>query len=513
MASSVLSSPGNTSKGSESPTVSSHSESHLDFSQSKVLGREEATNRLHEIYKNAQQGGNSLKGANGTVKQASTVAMIRGLSGTGKSTLAKQFMDDLERKSEEPWGPIKPFLLYGKYDDSSGTDPFSALIDAFNGFANMLANGGKAERERVRDNIKKNLGAEANYLAAVVPSLKRITGDSDKDLGSKENASNRLKYAFQKFANTISTEKRPVVLVLDDLQWCDAASADLIEALLTDSDLRHFMFLGTYEYSSDEMGRESPFYEILRAIENSRNVENIELVNLSLLETGFFISDVLNMDIKEVEPITEMVLNKTNGNIFLVKQALDELHRKGLLVQSPTTLKWELRLGNNDVNHVLSDDVMQVVSVKLQRAPNKLQRALTIAAYSRSNIYFDTLHKLLELDGCPTSEKSLITLLDKAVLDGHLINSMGSNSYSFSHDRIQQAGEYFVCESQTFMHNAEFANTFLFSFVAHFFPQLTTLFLQVKRESILDTPWDSDSIRWGKTRIQKSGCYMQQQIT
>jgi predicted ATPase len=509
MASSVLSS--NTSKAGESSTVNSYSESHLDFSQSKVLGREEATNRLHEIYKNAQQGGNSLKGANGTVKQASTVAMIRGLSGTGKSTLAKHFMDELERKSEEPWGPIKPFLLYGKYDDLSGTVPFSALIDAFNGFANMLANGGKAERERVRDNIKKNLGAEANYLAAVVPSLKRITGDSDKDLGSKENASNRLKYAFQKFANTISTEKRPVVLVLDDLQWCDAASADLIEALLTDSDLRHFMFLGTYR--SDEMGRESPFYENLRATENSRNVENIELVNLSLLETGFFISDVLNMDIKEVEPLTEMVFNKTSGNIFFVKQALDELHRKGLLVQSPTTFKWELRLGNKDVNHVLSDDVMQVVAAKLRRAPNKLQRALTIAAYSRSNIDFDTLHKLLELDGCPTSEKSLITLLDKAVLDGHLLNSMGSNSYSFSHDRIQQAGEYFFCESQTFVHNAEFANTFLFSFVAHFFPQLTTLFLQVKRESILDTSWDSDSIRWGKRTTQKSGCYMQQQIT
>lgn len=441
---SVLTSTESSSRtvGESSTAHSLQSESHIDFSQSTLLGREEAVGRLHKIYNYAQQGGTSLKVANGNVKQASTVAMIRGLSGTGKSTLAKQFMADLERKSEDPSEPVKPFFLYGKYDDLSGTDPFSALIDAFNGFANALAHGEKVECDLIRDNIRENLGMEASYLTALIPSLKGITGEFDAKLGSMENASNRLKYAFQKFANTISTERRPVVLVLDDLQWCDTASADLIEALLTDSDLRHFMFLGTYR--SDEMGSHCPFNESLRSIEHRRYVENIELMNLSLLETERFISDVLNADIKELKSLAEMVYNKTNGNIFFVKQVLGELNRKGLIVQSRKTLKWQWKLGGRDVHQVLSDDVMQVVSAKLQRAPLELQRALTIAAYCRSTIDFHTLQKLLELDGCPTSEKSLITMLDKAVLDGHLMNSMGSNSYSFAHDRIQQAGESFV---------------------------------------------------------------------
>eukprot|EP00980_Cylindrotheca_fusiformis_P027863 scaffold22560_cov135-Cylindrotheca_fusiformis.AAC.74 len=434
MASSVLST---SSRSCESSTTRSQITSPLDFSHSKPVGRQEAVNRLHVVYRYVQQGGTSLKGANGAMKEASTVAMIRGLSGTGKSTLAKQFMDDLERISEEPGGPVKPFFLYGKFDDLSGTDPFSALIDAFNGFANALVHGEKEEVDLIRDSIKENLGMEAKYLTAVVPSLKSITGDTGHNLCSMENASNRLKYAFQNFANTISTKLRPVLLVLDDLQWCDAASAELIEALLTDSDLRHLMFLGTYR--SDEMGKESSFYENLRAIENRCQVENIELMNLSFQETKLFVSDVLHTDVNEMESLARMVYKKTNGNIFFVKQVLDELNRNHLLVRSKTTLKWEWRLGDKDVHEFLSDDVMKVVAAKLHRAPRKLQRVLTVAAYSRSTIDFHTLRRLLELDSFSPSEDSLLAILDKAVLDGHLMNNMGSNSYSFAHDRIQQA--------------------------------------------------------------------------
>ena len=94
----------------------------IDFSKLNLLGREDELGHLHDIYKHVQLGGSSRKDATGRNKNENetSVVMIRGLSGTGKSTLVKQFMNDIDRRSQFPGGPIKPFFLYGKYDDLSG---------------------------------------------------------------------------------------------------------------------------------------------------------------------------------------------------------------------------------------------------------------------------------------------------------------------------------------------------------------------------------------------------------
>lgn len=420
---------------------SSGAENKLDFSNINILGREDEISRLQEVYSHVQLGGSSRKIIKGSENHTSIV-MIRGLAGTGKSTLVKQFMEDIERRSRFPGGPIKPFFLYGKFDDLSADDPFSAIVDAFSDFANMLLEGGDEELERVRKDINDALGEEANYLTTIIPGLRNImestNEDDDKYLGSKENASNRLKYVFQKFTNAISSKTRPLVMVLDDLHCGDKASAELIQALLTDNDLRHLMFIGTYQ--SDLMTKKSPFHSCFRIIDNSQRIKKIKLINLSIEEMGSFISDALNVDdVKEADTLVKMVYDKTKGNIFYAKQILDELYRKGFLELSPTTGKWEWHLDDGDLDAILSDDVFQAVTAKLQSASEKLQKALTIAAYTRSTIDLDVLQTLMKLDGCPVESKVLVKILDRAVLDGLLLNSMGSKSYSFANDRIQQA--------------------------------------------------------------------------
>lgn len=452
----------------------------IDFSKLNLLGREDELGHLQDVYKHVQLGGSSRKAKmtssssrnDNENENETSIVMVRGLSGTGKSTLVKQFMDDIDRRSQFPGGPIKPFFLYGKYDDLSGDDPFSALVDAFSDFANMLVEGGnKDELERVRKDINDSLGDEANYLTTVVPALRKVISDSesDYDLGSKENAFNRIKYLFQKFTNAISTKTRPVVMVLEDLQWCDKASAQLLQALLTDYDLKYLLFIGSYR--SDEVVQDNSFYDCLRVVSVSQRIKQIKLVNLSIEELGGFISDALNIDVKEAETLIQLVFKKTKGNIFFAKQVLDELHRKGFLEISQTTFRWEWHLDNCDLDNILSDDVLQAVTAKLQSSSERLQRALLIAAYTRSTIDFDTLQKLMELDGCPVKAKVLIKILDKAVLDGYLQNSMGSKSYSFTNDRIQQAGRLLVEGT-----NANFeTHISSFSTIFHFSP--SALFL------------------------------------
>lgn len=441
MPSSVLSSNAKSNASTSTSVSLSHHENHLNYSIVGTFEREKGISGLHEIYDHVQNGGSSLKVPEGESKDSNkpTAAFISGLAGTGKSTIAKRFMDQLEQTSKTQSGPVKPFFLQGKFDDLA-TDPFSAIIEAFNGFGSYLATSEEAEElTRVRKGVRVAMGHEAEFLSTVIPGLKEVTGISTATpTGHNEHAPNRLKYVFQNFVNAISTKTRPVVILLDDLQWCDKASADLLEALLTDDDLRHVMFVGCYRV--DDMTDDCPFYQVLKAIEAGQHVGTIELTNLSESETRSFVADVLNVEEDLISPLSDMVYTKTEGNLLFAKQVLDEMCRKGLLLFSQETLKWNWKLEN--VNDKLSSNIIEAIAKKLMKLPFKMQKVMTIAAYTRNGIDFFTLHKLLSLGGQHMEEQALTKLLDKIVLGGHLMNSMGSTKFFFANDRIRHAGTY-----------------------------------------------------------------------
>ena len=87
----------------------------------------------------------------------------------------------------------------------------------------------------------------------------------------------------------------------------------------------------------------------------------------------------------------------------------------------------------------LSQNVVDVVTSKVARMPDKLQRALSLAAYLRSTFDCNTLLKLMQAEGHSIDFDELDGLLEKAVFEGLLSNNMGSRDYKFAHDRIKEA--------------------------------------------------------------------------
>jgi predicted ATPase len=478
----------------------------LDFSALKVRGREQEVQRLHSIYSRVTQQQRRTKSIDLTSSASSSrhhdtssspaVAMIKGISGTGKSTLVKKLIQELEVQDHQSQHAKPYYFLSGKCDELSGGDPFSAIVEAVSGFAKLLVREeSKEELKRIQRAVLKVLGpSEAQALTTMIPTLRnvmvatrrgapscssssnrkqeetcidegRMTAETEQATpspslsrpamsGSKENAWNRLKYIFQTFTRAISTMERPVLMFLDDLQWCDAASLELLESLLADMDLKYFMFIGAFR--SDEV--HDDLTTILEKIPH-KHVAMIELVDLNLPELHEFVADTLRPNqedrMEETKALAEMIHRKTLGNILFTVQVLEELQRKGILSFSMKTMEWEWHFLNDDANMVynledlVSDNVLAAITSKISSAPPLLQQVLILAAYTRSTFDFDTLHQLilsLELvggdgsgDGPTVTDSELVKLLDDAVVDGLLYNTMGSKNYSFAHDKIQQS--------------------------------------------------------------------------
>jgi len=414
-------------------------EDRLNFGQFKVPGREGHIESLHKIYDYV------CRGFDRRINQwvgESSVAIVGGTSGTGKSTLIKQFQHELREKSKHANGPCMPFFIEGKFDELVGADPFSAIVEAFTGFAEDMIQRDTQELEHIRSCIQKQLGAEAAVLTTVVPMLKVVIDCEDESVmnGSKENAMNKLKYIFQTFVGAISTPQRPVIMFLDDLQWCDSASLDLILALLTDLDMKYFMFIGSYR--SDEV---DPDHDLLRGLEATTIVQpvtRIEMSNLPRDELNLLLCNALQREGEDdTMELTEVIFEKTSGNIFHSMQILEELQRMKRLTFSRQTSQWEWDLEVDSLDHLLSDDVVKAVMGKISHTDPDLQRVLILAAYTRSGIDVDTLSQLTVINGQLISSDELLPMLDKAVLGGLLANTVGSRIYSFGHDRIQEAGE------------------------------------------------------------------------
>jgi predicted ATPase len=373
-------------------------------------------------------------------------------------------LKELEEEAKE--GRTKPHCsMRGKFEELQNADPYSGLVEALSDFCQKLQQGDNEQESsgnvsRIRTAVEKSLGSEKASLIAVVPGLLDVLGHDDKDDNIKEtkilgrysvvsgsseastgDSWNRLRYLFLKFFHAICSEELPVIMFLDDLQWADEASLGLLDALVQDPSLQNFMLVGVVRGNEVDV-RLSKF---LRDIEvPPRKIAHIELLNLSIDEIGEFIGDTLNLEVDDCRDLTEIVYGKTRGNIFFSIQTLEELQRRNVLFYSMISFRWEWNLAGVEFENALSSTVVEAVASKIQSLPEKLQRALVIASYTRSSIDIETLLALMIADGFDIDLRELVGLMDICVLEGLLSNTVGSNLYKFAHDRIQQAAYWLV---------------------------------------------------------------------
>jgi predicted ATPase len=93
-----------------------------------------------------------------------------------------------------------------------------------------------------RDTLRDALDPNGPLIIELVPELKHIIGEQPPvpELPPQE-AQRRFQLVFRRFIGVFARPEHPLALFLDDLQWLDAATLDLLEDLLTGTDLQHLL--------------------------------------------------------------------------------------------------------------------------------------------------------------------------------------------------------------------------------------------------------------------------------
>jgi serine/threonine protein kinase len=228
------------------------------------LGEHDTPDRLlipEKLYGRAREVETLVASFDRIVKSgAPELVLVSGYSGIGKSSVVNELHKVLV--------PPRGLFASGKFDQYKRDIPYSTLVQALQSLVRPLLGKSDTELSGWRDALLEALGPNGRLMVDLVPELKLIMGEQPPvpEL-PPQDAQRRFQLVFRRFIGVFAGPEHPLALFLDDLQWLDAATLDLLEELLTRSDLQHLMLIGAYR--NNEVDATHPLKRKLDAIKTA----------------------------------------------------------------------------------------------------------------------------------------------------------------------------------------------------------------------------------------------------
>ena len=404
----------------------------------KLYGRERELQELLGLFESAASGRNEF-------------CLVHGYSGVGKSALVNEIDRPLVRE--------RGFLVQGKFEQLQHGDAYAALATAFRGLVQQVLSQPEERLKQWRGRLLEALAPNARLVVDLVPELELIIGDQPAvaELPPAE-ARNRLHILLTHFLRVFAGEGHPVVLFLDDLQWSDAPTLELLRRLVTSRELSHLLLIGAYR--SNEVGAGHPLRLLIEDLQSQKQIRQLPLGPLDPTSVAHLVADTLNRELDEAQPLSDMLYEKAQGNPFFTNELLRQLHAEGAIVQDPANNYWSWDLDAVRWSAV-SSDVVEFMVENLRQLQPATQQALQLAACIGGTFDLHTLSAIYERPVSETAEALLPALKQHAVLplhsdyrlvggrlEGEESDPQSFNpSYRFQHDRVQQAA-YALIDSQ-----------------------------------------------------------------
>jgi len=423
----------------------------------KLYGRKEEIDKLISAFERINSLTNNESGK-------AEIMLVSGYSGIGKSVLVHEIHKPIIR--------LRGYFTSGKFDQFKRNIPYSALIQAFSELVRQILTEKESLLLKWKDKFKNALGPNGQVIIDVIPALEQIIGKQNPvPVLSPVETQNRFNFVFQSFLHVFASKDHPLVVFLDDLQWADTASLNLLKNLLLDPDTKNILFIGAYR--DNEVDQSHQLILTLEEIKKEgAKIGSIALNPLKLFHIEQILKDTLHKEKDEIMPLSNLVHSKTQGNPFFVNQFLTTLYNEKLITFIPPESSNNIKLDDEEQENIqwgwnwklkqiqdrdITDNVIHLMENNIQKLSKNTQHALKMAASISNRFDLQTLSTIIEkkpIDTAndlweavekglilPISDIALTRLLSKFETDSKIDdkNDRELKIYKFLHDRVQQA--------------------------------------------------------------------------
>ena len=381
--------------------------------------------------------------------------LVAGVSGIGKTSL-------ITRGLERPAQKRGIAFVQGKFDLNNNALPYSAFAHALAELARYVR--GLPNAIDIQQAISEVLGREdMDMIGGAIPDCDdffvSLDGSAEEGITDNSNAKgnsgssgkeavDRLKYALRRLMKAVCANVRGgVVLFLDDLQWSDASSLDLLQSLVQDDDISSLMLVGAYR--NDEVPDSHPLALHIKEAERlGSNVTTITLGNLDSASCQSLVAEALNSEdsLATVASLAEIIHKKTEGNPFFVIFFLRSLYDDDLLQYNFGLMTW--RWKDEEIKEkCVTENVASIMVTKLRRFNKSAQSLIKVASCIGASFSTSVIATIFEKSTNVNDLQGEIEIGDNCSLSDSvsLLESEGifeqesDENYHFSHDQIQSA--------------------------------------------------------------------------
>ncbi len=364
--------------------------------------------------------------------------LVHGYSGVGKSAL----VNEIDRYQIRERG----FLVQSKFDQFQHGEAYSALAATFRALVQQVLLEPEETMVRWRDRLKEALGPNGALVIDLVPELALIIGEQPPvtELPPAESR-NRLQLVLSAFLGVFADKGHPVVLFLDDLQWSDTPTLDLLRRIVTSRDQSHLLLIGAYR--SNEVGPGHPLKILLNNLHDHQRIHDIPIGPLDQASVEHLVADALRCKPQASRDLSEMLFHRARGNPFFTNELLRQLHAQGAIWSDPGSGQWHWQIDRDNWDDA-SHDVVEFMVENLRQLPEETQHALQLAACIGNTFDLQTLAAIHERTTAQTAEALLPALKHYTLLPLHSDYRLARHPdetlslnphYRFQHDRVQQA--------------------------------------------------------------------------
>ena len=339
---------------------------------------------------------------------AAQVALLSGEAGIGKSRLVAEVKAEAEAHGF--------LLLEGQCFQTDCTSPYAPLLDLFRAYFARLA----------PTSLPDPMHSFTSTLVRLLPELALLFSDlatlPTPPSVEPEEEKRQLFAAMTHFVTEQAAE-HPVLLVVEDLHWCDDLSLELLLHLARRC--RQVPLLLLLTYRREEL--QPPLRGWLSQLDRERLAQECALPRLSRMEVAAMLRAMLELSQEVDAELLDTLFTRSEGNPFFVEELLKSLMTTGELVCVDGT--WKCTAQRAPVPRSVQEAVQQRTVYLSADA----KRLVTLAAVAGRRFNVTLLQEIMCCD-----EGHVLTLL-KEVMAAQLVVEEGVDLFAFRHALTQQA--------------------------------------------------------------------------
>ncbi|KPA19749.1 multi-sensor signal transduction multi-kinase [Candidatus Magnetomorum sp. HK-1] len=413
----------------------------------KIYGREMYLNHLRLAF---SQWLSSNKDSDANLQPI--VRLITGNAGIGKTALIQEFHRLLISDYKDISTMKRVMVITGHCDQFQQKKPYAPIVETIQDLIKQILMENEAILSMLQRKIKQAIAPNGHLLISMIPDMKFLIGDepvSDNLEAQATETQNRFHLAVQNFLNVIFDHQTALILFIDNLQWVDDATMQLIQFLCTSKALPLFFISAYREKEVDELHPVASCFDNFTQIGIS--VEDVPLVPIKLDDICMLIADTFHCSNEIANSLAETIMDKTLGNPFFITEFLQNLYDDKLIFFNHSQQIWEWDLQSIQ-NKSMTKNVVDRMIHRIKQMSSDTEKVLKLSACI-GNSFSLAILKQLQKD----TSIDMPALLNEAIEEGIIVESPNNTQscydetdtqYQFLHEQFQEAAYSMLSEEE-----------------------------------------------------------------